>query len=186
MGHLPSEAGMRRGKEYLTHLGAHMRVDRDSAPIEVLGTIDELNCWIGVIVALTSSRTVRETLIFIQHDLRYLSDQISIPESSLLSLDHVSRLEAAVDQLQAESGGSDEGLGLPGGKPCSAFSHLARAVCHRAERRLCSFDQLEDAVGAALGRRDRHDFGLPYLNALSDLLLVVSRIENRGTRDLKA
>ncbi|MEI9899422.1 MAG: hypothetical protein WDN31_04000 [Hyphomicrobium sp.] len=64
------KAGMRRGKEYFTRLGAHMRVDSDSAPIEVLGTIDELNCWIGVIVSLTSSRTVRETLNFIQHDLR--------------------------------------------------------------------------------------------------------------------
>jgi cob(I)alamin adenosyltransferase len=60
---------------------------------------------------------------------------------------------------------------LPGGVPSSAFAHVARTVCRRAERKLFRLTEL-DAPPA--------NFGLPYLNRLSDLLFVASRLENRA------
>ena len=55
---------------------------------------------------------------------------------------------------------------LPGGTPGAAACHLARAVCRRAERRVITL-QRDEPVNAEAVR---------YLNRLSDLLFVMSRV----------
>ena len=54
---------------------------------------------------------------------------------------------------------------LPGGGPVSAFLHVARTVCRRAERDVLRLMRQED-IG---------EWPLAYLNRLSDLLFVLSR-----------
>ena len=54
---------------------------------------------------------------------------------------------------------------LPGGGTVSAFLHVARTVCRRAERDVLRLMRRED-VG---------EWPLAYLNRLSDLLFVLSR-----------
>ena len=55
---------------------------------------------------------------------------------------------------------------LPGGAPGAAACHLARAVCRRAERSVITL-QRGEAVNPESVR---------YLNRLSDLLFVMSRV----------
>ena len=55
---------------------------------------------------------------------------------------------------------------LPGGGWPSAYSHLARTVCRRAERLVVSLAQAEDIGG---------DMPVQYLNRLSDALFVWGR-----------
>ena len=57
---------------------------------------------------------------------------------------------------------------LPGGA-ASLQSHLARAVCRRAERRLV----------ALASAASQPSYCLQYLNRLSDLMFVLSRVINR-------
>jgi cob(I)alamin adenosyltransferase len=57
---------------------------------------------------------------------------------------------------------------LPGGSAAIASLHMARTVCRRAERRLLSMAEERTANGRI------------YLNRLSDLLFVASRIAGRG------
>ena len=59
---------------------------------------------------------------------------------------------------------------LPGGTAPSAWLHLARTVCRRAERRAWLL-----AEGVAV-----NEHSLIYLNRLSDLLFVMARAENSG------
>jgi cob(I)alamin adenosyltransferase len=58
---------------------------------------------------------------------------------------------------------------------------VARTVCRRAERDLFTLMEASNRLDG-LQPADRapatDDFGLPYLNRLSDLLFVVSRFEN--------
>ncbi len=167
----------------LVSLGTRMMVDPDSPPAEALGSIHELNCWIGVVMALGSRASVKQTLSFVQHDLRYLCDQITISETSLLSLEHIDRLDAAVECLMPDSGALERRVDLPGGAPPAAFSHVAHAVCRRAERRLASFLQ-HDTLFEGLGiRKERRDYGLAYLCRLSELLQAIARIESRQVGD---
>jgi cob(I)alamin adenosyltransferase len=64
---------------------------------------------------------------------------------------------------------------LPGGGRVSAFLHVARTVCRRAERDVLRLMRSED-VG---------EWPLAYLNRLSDLLFVLSRWigHHRGERE---
>ena len=66
---------------------------------------------------------------------------------------------------------------LPGGAPLSAHLHLARTVCHRAERIMVALmDQPGEEVSAP---------SLKYVNRLSDYLFVAGRYANdRGAADI--
>lgn len=160
-----------------------MRVDKDSPPIETLGAIDELNSWIGVLIAFSTARRVRETFILVQHDLFDLGAQISVPGTPLLSRAHLSRIEESFEQMNADLGMLKEFI-LPGGTPSAAFAHIARTVCRRAERRLFSLIEVDAGAEGLRVRKDdtstAENFGFSYLNRLSDLLFVASRLENRA------
>lgn len=183
MGHRLSRIVTRTGDQGQTSLGSGLRVDKDSPPIETLGSIDELNSWIGVLVALASARQVREDLTLVQHDLFDLGAQISVPGTPLLSQAHLSRIEASFERVNAGLGMLEEFI-LPGGALSSAFAHVARTVCRRAERQLFRLAQVEHQAEGLLPRSGDgsppENFGLSYLNRLSDLLFVISRIENRA------
>jgi cob(I)alamin adenosyltransferase len=182
MGHRLSRIVTKTGDQGQTSLGSGTRTGKDSPPIETLGAIDELNSWIGVLISLASSKEVKETFIFVQHDLFDLGAQISVPGTPLLSRDHLSRIESCFDQMNGQLGMLKEFI-LPGGSPASALAHVARTVCRRAERRLVSlleiYQSAADEPQSDTSGKTAQDFGLPYLNRLSDLLFVASRIENR-------
>jgi cob(I)alamin adenosyltransferase len=64
---------------------------------------------------------------------------------------------------------------LPGGKKASAYLHLARTICRRAERLVCELS----------GAEVINDAALRYLNRLSDHLFVMARFLNaKGKKDV--
>lgn len=72
---------------------------------------------------------------------------------------------------------------LPGGGLAAAAAHVARTGCRRAERELFSFLDAGAIEHSFLLESDatKEDFGLSYLNRLSDLLFVIARIQNRAS-----
>jgi cob(I)alamin adenosyltransferase len=78
--------------------------------------------------------------------------------------DAVRRLEALMDECQKDLQPLSSFI-LPGGGRVSAFLHLARTVCRRAERDILRLSR-EEGIGEHV---------LPYVNRLSDLLFVLSR-----------
>jgi len=81
----------------------------------------------------------------------------------------VTRLEAAIDRLEAELPPLRRFI-LAGGTPAGAALHVARTVCRRAERRMVALDPPVDPVL------------LRYVNRLSDLLFVMARVVNHRGR----
>ena len=66
---------------------------------------------------------------------------------------------------------------LPGGSAASAYLHLARTVCRRAERLMV---KLNDQPGESVTPE-----ALQYVNRLSDYLFVASRFMNhKGASDV--
>ena len=176
MGHRLSKITTRTGDAGETGLGDGTRVAKDSARVQALGDIDELNCVIGMVLAEDVSREVRDALGQVQHDLFDLGGELSIPGHKLLK---PSRVEALEETLEAWNAGLEalKEFILPGGTRAAAAAHLARTVCRRAERSV-----------VALGRKDKvGDPARRYLNRLSDLLFVAGRLLNRhaGQNDVQ-
>ena len=168
MGHRLSKITTRTGDAGETGLGDGSRVAKDSARVQALGDLDELNSALGLVLAEEVPGAVREALSQVQQDLFDLGGEISIPGHALLK---PARVEALEETLE----GWNEGLEplqefiLPGGTRAAAAAHLARTVCRRAERSVVALARGEK-VGAPARR---------YLNRLSDLLFVAGRLLNR-------
>jgi cob(I)alamin adenosyltransferase len=166
MGNRLTKIYTRTGDDGTTGLGTGERVAKDSARIEACGTVDELNCAVGAVIASSGvPADVAGCLSEVQHWLFDLGGELSIPGRNVLDDETVADIEAALDRFNAELPPLKEFV-LPGGRPAAAACHVARAICRRAERRVWSLAR-DEPVNAV---------SLRYLNRLSDLLFVLARV----------
>ena len=164
-----SKIATRTGDGGETGLGDGKRVAKDSARIQALGDIDELNSALGVLLAEKMPAKLRDAFLQVQHDLFDLGGEVCIPGHSMMTEAHVARLDALLAAYNRKMPALKEFI-LPGGSRAAAAAHLARTVCRRAERSLVALGRAE-----AVGERARQ-----YLNRLSDLLFVLGRALNRA------
>ncbi len=169
MGHRLSKIYTRTGDTGETGLGDGSRVPKDSQRVHALGEIDELNSVLGLLLTEELPADVRAALEGIQHDLFDLGGEVCIPGHTSISEAQVTRMEALLDDYNRDLPPLKEFI-LPGGTRAASLAHLARTVCRRAERALVSLARAEP-VGTAARK---------YLNRLSDLLFVLSRVLNRA------
>lgn len=169
MGHRLSKIYTRTGDEGSTGLGDGSRTLKDAARVEAMGDVDELNSLLGLLLCEQLPDEVRVLLSSIQNDLFDLGGEVSIPGYTLLGDGQPVRLEKAIDRFNDELQPLKEFI-LPGGNRAAAITHLARAVCRRAERRLVALARNE-----AVTMTSRQ-----YLNRLSDLLFVLGRWLNKA------
>jgi cob(I)alamin adenosyltransferase len=169
VGHRLSKIYTRTGDGGTTGLGDGSRLDKDSARVQAMGEVDELNCSIGAILVHPLDDEMRACLLDVQHALFDIGGELSIPGSAFVGDAYVSGLERRLDAFNAELPPLKEFI-LPGGGPAAVACHTARAVCRRAERRFVEAARGEEVSGTS--RR--------YLNRLSDLLFVLARVLARG------
>src|SRR6187551_256686 len=135
MGNRLSKIVTRTGDEGTTGLGDGSRVPKDSARVEAIGTVDELNSIVGLLRATADLPPAVSTLLLrVQHDLFDLGGELAVPGYSVLVDAHVAALESAVEDFNAQLPPLKEFI-LPGGSEASARCHMARTVARRAERR---------------------------------------------------
>lgn len=162
----------RTGDSGLTALPGGERVRKDDARVVACGELDELNALLGLAAALCSDGRLREILHHLQGQLLVLGAGIASlgarqGPSVVLASDDVAHLEATIDALSTNLP-SLHNFVLPGGSPCGAVLHVARAVCRRVERSLLSLSTHYELPA----------LWLPFLNRLSDLLFVMARTAN--------
>jgi cob(I)alamin adenosyltransferase len=166
MGNRLSKIYTRTGDDGTTGLGDGSRIAKDDARVEAYGTVDELNCAVGMILAVPQlPQAIGALLTEVQHDLFDLGGELCIPGSRVIKAEQVTRLEELLDGLNDNLPPLKDFI-LPGGGPAAAACHLARTIARRAERRVWSLAKKE-AVSTDLTN---------YLNRLSDLLFVVARV----------
>lgn len=165
MGNRVSRVVTRTGDKGTTGLADNTRRPKTDARIVAIGTLDELNCCVGLVLVQALPEPVHTLLQRSQHELFDLGGELSIPGASVITAAHVEALEAEIK-------GFNDGLPplkefvLPGGNPAAAAAHLARAVARRAERRLW----------VLAGQEAVNPHSLQYLNRYSDALFVISRV----------
>ena len=101
MGHRLSKIVTRTGDAGTTGLGDGSRVAKDSARIDAIGAVDELNSSLGLLLAEELPDAVAACLIEVQHDLFDLGGELSIPGHAAVSEAQVLRLEEAVERFNA-------------------------------------------------------------------------------------
>jgi len=163
-----SQIATRTGDNGTTGLGDNTRVSKDSLRVHAMGDVDELNSNIGVLLCEEMPLDVRELLVEVQHQLFNLGGELSIPGFELLKPEAVAQLDDALEKYNAALPRLAEFI-LPAGSRAASLAHVCRTVARRAERAVVALDNAE-----TLKESPRQ-----YLNRLSDLLFVLSRVLNR-------
>ncbi len=170
----------RTGDKGTTSLFSGQRVPKNNPFIEALGTVDEGNSALGLVLSFLPKEThlapLREQLEIIQHALFDVGAALATPRSCHQSqkLDKTRFDHAAIESLEKWMDEMDAHLPplkrfiLPGGHPAGATLHLARSIMRRAERLVIPLYEQQDVTEAVL----------VYLNRLSDYLFVASRFVN--------
>lgn len=165
MGNRLSKIYTRTGDKGDTGLGDGSRIAKDHVRIEAIGTVDELNSIIGMVLANTIPDEITQCFNKVQHHLFDLGGELCIPGHIALDESYITYLEETLDELNANLPMLKEFI-LPSGGPATSSCHLARSVCRRAERRVVTLAKDEMLS----------PFSIQYLNRLSDLLFVVARV----------
>lgn len=165
MGNRLTKIYTRTGDQGTTGLGDGSRVKKDSLRVTAYGTTDELNSVVGMVLAHALPERVQMVLNEIQHHLFDLGGELCIPGHEAITARHVSWLEQQLDFFNDDLPVLKDFI-LPGGGHAAAACHLARTVCRRAERCVISLGAQETLPSHSV----------KYLNRLSDLLFVVSRV----------
>jgi cob(I)alamin adenosyltransferase len=166
-----------------TSLFSGERIVKNDDRIEAYGAIDELNAILGAVIASLPSSSesdgVRRQLSQIQIDLfragawlATTADSPSMAHLHLMDQTDSRRLEEQMDQMQSELPELTAFI-LPGGHSSAAWSHVARTVCRRAERRIVSLLTQNGLIDNSTA----NDL-LTYINRLSDYLFVLARYCN--------
>lgn len=153
--------------------------------VEAYGTVDELNACIGQTRVYTGSMPKIDMILGrIQNDLFDVGSDLATPGPDAEDAGYPSLriravqtefLEKQIDHFNIDLEPLTSFI-VPGGTPLSAALHLARTVTRRAER---------VTVELAAAEADTSPEAIRYLNRLSDLLFVLSRVaNNNGAKDV--
>jgi cob(I)alamin adenosyltransferase len=165
----------KRGDRGTTALMYNRRVSKCHPRVEACGVVDELNAAIGLARATAADDYVREHLRAIQGDLVVLMGELATILDDLpryvkdghgqVTAGMTARLDGLVGEIEAAKV-TAKGWALPGANAGSAALDVARTVCRRAERRVCSLQEADQLQNTEI---------LVYLNRLSDLLWFFAR-----------
>ncbi|MGI9324476.1 MAG: cob(I)yrinic acid a,c-diamide adenosyltransferase [Pseudomonadales bacterium] len=157
----------KRGDAGRTFLADGSEVSKNDPRIEAIGTVDELNSFIGVLINTLAQSPKAAPLIEqcqeVQQSLFDLGAALALPGSERFP--DLQLLESNSAELNSALPPLTEFV-LPGGNAMSAAAHVCRTVCRRAERRLWL---LPDDTQA----------GATYLNRLSDYFFILARTVNQ-------
>lgn len=158
------------GDKGQTSLIGGTRVPKYHLRIEVYGTVDELNSYIGLIMCQGIDNYDQQLLKEIQDRLFTIGASLAAdPDKSKMKIPDLHDADIAL--LEKEMDLMNENLPdlkhfvLPGGNTVVSYCHIARCVCRRAER-----------LAVALAENSFVDQRITiYLNRLSDYLFVLAR-----------
>jgi cob(I)alamin adenosyltransferase len=163
------------GDKGKSSLGCGTRLPKSDLRFEAIGSVDEANASIGI-ARVQANGDLAPILYRIQNDLFDVGADLCMPDLSQSALRIV---ESQVIWLENQIDGFNESLSpltsfiLPGGAVLAASLHLARTIVRRAERVIVALSQ-ETQLNLEV---------VKYMNRLSDLLFVLSRVANENGKN---
>ena len=188
----------KKGDQGNTTILGGTQVSKADMRLDVYGTIDELNAQIGVVIEHCSDENDRKFLSKIQEELfrvglMFATDwDKSDASPHAISKEEITAMEKEIDKTSATLPEIREFV-MPRGSVVSAFTHVARTVCRRAERLAVAFvenfsleynpprDFANEILQPQTRKKTKVDpdplfhRSIQYLNRLSDYLFVLAR-----------
>ncbi len=149
-----------------TSLASGKRLPKSDPIFEIIGTIDELNSWLGLIAAKFEQEfdSHKNFLMSVQDTLFYIGGELADAKQVRLTAAQLTKLEKESEALQEKmSEGWHSRFLLPGGTELGGILDISRTVCRRTER-LVVLHAEETEIRPVI---------LQYLNRLSDYLYVL-------------
>lgn len=131
------------------------RVLKSSKLINTIGSIDELNSYLGIIGGLAD---IQRNLFTINSILS--GAKLTFPK------DETKSLESDIDKMEAKLPVQTRFL-IYGGAISSTQIYFARSLCRRAERAIVSLEKV-----------NQKEVIMQYINRLSDYLFILARYTN--------
>ena len=161
----------RSGDGGTSRLAGGQEITKDSPRLHAYGTIDELNAVMGLVAEhVDEGSPLCAPILRIQNVLFDLGGELATlpedrhPSQPLVCEQDTVTLETEMDEMNATLPALTSFI-LPGGGRASAYLHLARTVCRRAERRLVTLSKASEV------RREC----IQFVNRLGDWFFVAGR-----------
>ncbi len=152
-----------------TSLFGGKRISKADPIVEAYGEVDELNSWVGLLIAEITQPEKKDFLLKIQADLHLIEGRLSGWKADLSPLiTRVTEMEVEIDAMDDQLPPLENFI-LPGGTSLAAHTHIARTMTRNVERRLVKFFAESDSEEQII---------LQYFNRLSDLFFVLARFIN--------
>lgn len=162
------------GDQGKTFLFSNEKVDKDSARIEAIGSLDELNSFIGLARSCIDDKELNDVLKRIQQQVFAIGSDIA----TSIGTKKVYRVaEKEVEEVEVLIDKYNNGLPklknfiLPSGSYIGSVLQVCRSVCRRAERRVVALNKEEEVNVKTI----------TFLNRLSDFFFVIARYVNMKT-----
>ncbi len=156
------------GDKGSTSLFDNKRVSKDDIRVESYGTVDELGTFLGLAKNYVEDNEMREEIEYIQNKLFTVATNLATEDKDKVAYHIVEKdiedLEGLIDKYMGKLG-NPTGFIVPGSGKKSAYIHVARTVCRRAERRIISLSGLAEVDPLVI----------KYVNRLSDVLYALAR-----------
>lgn len=160
------------GDSGYTSLVGGRRVKKSSNLIKAIGSVDELNALLGLIICSIDVKH-KKILQNIQNDLfdlgADLATPLSIKKNSIrIHKKQTNYIEGEIDKINSKLKPLQSFI-LPGGNKISSLIHLARTVNRRCEIDIVKLEN-KNKINLEV---------LRYINRLSDYLFVLARHSNK-------
>jgi len=161
----------RTGDDGTTVLFGGKRVLKCEELVDVYGSIDELNSWMGLVIS-SIDESYKNKLQIIQKDLFLTGCFIAGWQADISKLEKkIIDMEEWIDEMEKCLPMLNNFI-LPGGAVTGSYLHVARSIARRVERQYIKLVHGSSAIN--------HELITKYLNRLSDLLFVLARYINRN------
>lgn len=156
------------GDKGQTSLFDSKRVPKDDIRVESYGTVDELGAFLGLAKNYVDDKELYKNIENIQHKLFTVASNLATEDRKKIK-HHIGEsdiedLEKLVDKYMGALG-NPTGFIVNGSNKSSAYLHVARTICRRAERRIISLTDSGDIDPLVL----------KYVNRLSDTIYAMAR-----------
>lgn len=156
------------GDKGTTSLYDGNRVSKDDIRVESYGTVDELGTFMGLAKNYVEDKDMYDLIQNIQNKLFTVATNLATEDDANvkhhITDEDILDLEKVIDLYMGKIN-NPIGFIVPGSGKKSAYLHVARTVCRRAERRIISLS----------GVAKVDPLVIKYVNRLSDALYAMSR-----------